>query len=93
MSSSFGASCDSREPFNASPIFAVGGSKNPDRQRRKQAEFLVHREFPWSLVRGLVVRTEARDGGLRKDRRDLGRRLLIDRHPLPRYYDIPVVSP
>ncbi|TVR04734.1 MAG: DUF4433 domain-containing protein [Deltaproteobacteria bacterium] len=30
-------------------------SDDPDRQRRKQAEFLVHRALPWSLVRGVVV--------------------------------------
>lgn len=28
---------------------------DPDRQRRKQAEFLVHRECPWSCVSELVV--------------------------------------
>lgn len=26
-----------------------------DRQRRKQAEFLVHRELPWALIRGIGV--------------------------------------
>jgi hypothetical protein len=26
-----------------------------DRQRRKQAEFLVHRFCPWSLIRGIAV--------------------------------------
>jgi len=30
-----------------------------DRQRRKQAEFLVHRFMPWSLVRGVAVMNEA----------------------------------
>lgn len=28
-----------------------------DRKRRKQAEFLVHRACPWSLIRGVAVRT------------------------------------
>jgi hypothetical protein len=33
-----------------------GGPKvHPDLKRRKQAEFLVHRFFPWDLVRGMVV--------------------------------------
>lgn len=31
-----------------------------DRQRRKQAEFLVHHELPWSLVEEIAVRTEER---------------------------------
>lgn len=26
-----------------------------DRKRRRQAEFLIHRECPWSAIRGLVV--------------------------------------
>ena len=26
-----------------------------DRKRRKQAEFLVHREFPWSMIKGIAV--------------------------------------
>jgi len=30
-----------------------------DRQRRKQAEFLVHRFLPWELVSGIGVRSEA----------------------------------
>ncbi|MEO7715532.1 MAG: DUF4433 domain-containing protein [Capsulimonas sp.] len=28
-----------------------------DRERRKQAEFLVHRFLPWSLIRGIAVKT------------------------------------
>lgn len=28
---------------------------DPDLQRRKQAEFLVHQALPWDLVRGIVV--------------------------------------
>ncbi len=33
-----------------------------DRQRRKQAEFLVHRFYSWSLVQGIVVlNSQARD--------------------------------
>ena len=28
---------------------------DPDRQRKKQAEFLVHREVPWGLVLGIAV--------------------------------------
>lgn len=30
-----------------------------DRKRRRQAEFLVHRRFPWELVTDIVVRTES----------------------------------
>lgn len=48
-----------------------GPGVDPDRQRRKQAEFLVHRMLPWRLVRGLVVL----DDGMR-DRVDD----LLDRH-------------
>jgi len=33
---------------------------DPDRQRRKQAEFLVHRQLPWSLVRGVAVMDQTR---------------------------------
>jgi hypothetical protein len=33
---------------------------NPDRQRRKQAEFLVHRFCPWSLVQEIGVIDEVR---------------------------------
>lgn len=29
---------------------------DPDRKRRRQAEFLVHRFFPWDLVEMIVVR-------------------------------------
>jgi hypothetical protein len=29
-----------------------------DRERRKQAEFLVHDFVPWSLIRGIAVRTQ-----------------------------------
>lgn len=32
---------------------------DPDRQRRKQAEFLVHRSLPLSQIRGIVVFDEA----------------------------------
>jgi hypothetical protein len=31
-----------------------------DRKRRKQAEFLVHEQFAWEHVRGIVVRSDAR---------------------------------
>ncbi len=30
----------------------------PDRQRRREAEFLVHQSCPWELVEEIVVRTE-----------------------------------
>ena len=32
---------------------------DPDLQRRKQAEFLIHRRCPWDLVRGIAVVDEA----------------------------------
>ncbi|MFG1673064.1 DUF4433 domain-containing protein [Micromonospora sp. NPDC049282] len=35
-------------------------SEDPDRRRRRLAEFLVHREFPLRLVAGYAVRTAAR---------------------------------
>lgn len=31
----------------------------PDRKRRRQAEFLVHRSVPWPLIREIGVRTDA----------------------------------
>lgn len=35
---------------------------HPDRKRRRQAEFLVHKEFPWRLVTDIVVRSESAKG-------------------------------
>lgn len=32
---------------------------DPDRQRRKQAELLVHRALPWDLIRGVAVLDDA----------------------------------
>jgi hypothetical protein len=34
--------------------------QDPDRKRRRQAEFLVHGGFPWTLVQDIVVMTSAR---------------------------------
>jgi hypothetical protein len=34
--------------WNATP-------EDPDRSRRRQAEFLVHQFFPWNLVKNIVV--------------------------------------
>ncbi|SDY69286.1 protein of unknown function [Micromonospora pattaloongensis] len=34
--------------------------EDPDRKRRRMAEFLVHREFPLEIVAGYVVRTRER---------------------------------
>jgi len=34
----------------------------PDRKRRRQAEFLVHQQFPWTAVQALAVRTSAMHG-------------------------------
>jgi hypothetical protein len=33
-------------------------AEDPDRQRRKQAEFLVHRACPWELIRAIAVYDE-----------------------------------
>lgn len=33
-------------------------SDNPDRKRRKQAEFLVYRFFPWHCIRAVAVKNE-----------------------------------
>ena len=30
-------------------------TKKPDRQRRKQAEFMIHEYYPWSLIAGIAV--------------------------------------
>ncbi len=35
------------------------GNDDPDRKRRKQAEFMVHQELPWALVRGIGVCDDA----------------------------------
>jgi len=34
--------------------------QDPDRKRRRQAEFLVHGGFPWALVEAIVVMNDAR---------------------------------
>jgi hypothetical protein len=46
--------------------------EDPDRQRRKQAEFLVHRFCPWKVVRGIAVMND-----------DMRRRMeaVLDRAP------------
>jgi hypothetical protein len=46
--------------------------EDPDRQRRKQAEFLVHRFCPWKVVRGIAVMND-----------DMRRRVeaILDRGP------------
>lgn len=31
--------------------------EDPDRTRRRQAEFLVHKSFPWDIVESLAVKT------------------------------------
>ncbi len=31
--------------------------EDPDRSRRRQAEFLVHRRFPWRLVADIAVKS------------------------------------
>lgn len=36
--------------------------EHPDRSRRRMAEFLVHREFPWSEVEFLVVKSRYMEG-------------------------------
>jgi hypothetical protein len=38
---------------------------DPDRKRRKQAEFMVHRVLPWSLLRGIAVCDDAALGRVR----------------------------
>jgi hypothetical protein len=35
--------------------------EDPDRQRRKQAEFLVHRSLPWTLIQEIAVIDRARE--------------------------------
>jgi hypothetical protein len=40
--------------------------EDPDRQRRRMAEFLVHQEFPLTLATGFVVRSGERRGQLRQ---------------------------
>jgi ssDNA thymidine ADP-ribosyltransferase, DarT len=39
--------------------------QDPDRKRRRQAEFLVHGEFPWALVDGVAARKPAAVGQVR----------------------------
>lgn len=40
--------------------------EDPDRKRRRQAEFLVHEFFPWKLVIGVGVYSEAIAGRVRE---------------------------
>ncbi|QOC93312.1 type II toxin-antitoxin system toxin DNA ADP-ribosyl transferase DarT [Micromonospora craniellae] len=48
------------------------GDEDMDRMRRRAAEFLVHREFPLSLLAGYVVRTMDRQEQVRQVFRDAG---------------------
>jgi len=50
-----------------------------DRQRRKQAEFLVHQSMPWDLVREVVVRTNAIE---QRVRHELSRYPQLHRPPV-----------
>jgi hypothetical protein len=40
--------------------------EDPDRQRRRMAELLVHREFPIELIRGIATRTPSRERDVRR---------------------------
>jgi hypothetical protein len=57
---------------------------DPDRQRRRQAEFLVHRSLPLTLVRWLGVQSDLRGSQVGKLLADhaLGRRVIVR----PRWY-------
>lgn len=47
-------------------------AEDPDRMRRRMAEFLVHREFPLNLLMGYAVRTQAREEQLARVLRSAG---------------------
>jgi ssDNA thymidine ADP-ribosyltransferase, DarT len=50
---------------------------DPTRATRRAAEFLVHQRLPWSLVRELVVRTEATASTVRELLTSLGQNLRV----------------
>ncbi|MCP4164291.1 MAG: DUF4433 domain-containing protein [Chloroflexi bacterium] len=47
-----------------------------DRQRRKQAEFLVHRFCDWAMIQGIIVL----DGRMREQVEDIQRQFSTDLH-------------
>ena len=58
--------------------------QDPDRKRRKQAEFLVHRFFPWRLVRGIVVMDPQMATQVRQILTDAGATTAV--HAQPAWY-------
>ena len=59
-------------------------NEDGDRKRRRQAEFLVYRRVPWSLIRGIGVQNEAAKGEVNKILEDCGQ--TADVRVLPNYY-------
>jgi hypothetical protein len=43
---------------------------DPDRKRRRQAEFLIYKSLPWSLIEEICVMNEATQGEVRSTLRD-----------------------
>ena len=52
--------------------FWADTAEDNDRERRKQAELLVHGTLPWSAVRGIATRTEEIAGRIRRQIREAG---------------------
>lgn len=53
----------------------------PDRKRRRQAEFLTHESFPWELIHELTVMTERAKNAAEKILREFGTKLEVNIRP------------
>jgi hypothetical protein len=53
----------------------------PDRKRRRQAEFLVYKIFPWDLVLEVGVKTERMRKAVRKVISEYGKETTVTIHP------------
>jgi len=56
-------------------------NESPDRKRRRQAEFLVHRFFPWDLVHEVGVKTEHMRKSVQKVLSEYGRDTTVTAYP------------
>jgi hypothetical protein len=60
--------------------------EDPDRQRRKQAEFLVHRRVPWSLIQEIRVFNEEARGRVQQMLSQSGATLIAPVKICPGWY-------
>jgi DUF971 family protein len=56
-------------------------NQDPDRKRRRQAEFLVYEVFPWDLVHEVGVKTNRMQEAVQKVISDHGKSTTVTVHP------------